>query len=295
MDLIELQTNYVDLQTRHSIELDQIHKEYKHIIQQQKETFLKLFEHYSQEHSINVDKQLKDLQAKQDKVFNEKLELKLAELQEKLITLNQSDSEDMELRIRRVVTSILRDEKLVEQAKVKQQLDQIEKDLKAETEKHVQNYFKSQSEFFKEQIKSGVQQEHLIHKDLINKKLESLFKSSEEKRRNANMLFARHLSGLTFFIENAHKQLGILNQAHSDLLKNKEITDYFGPQSEATPGGAVNAINSTSSTQASSSNSNDFLFLFGSTTKKNTSAKDIRSEGEDQPFVVDEDLLNDLA
>jgi len=73
-----------------------------------------------------------------------------------------------------------------------------------------------------------VQQEHLIHKDLINTKLEKLFKSSEEKRRATNLLLSRHMSGLNFFIDSAHKQMGILNQAQADLLKNRETIDYYG-------------------------------------------------------------------
>ncbi len=73
-----------------------------------------------------------------------------------------------------------------------------------------------------------MQQEHLIHKDLINTRLEKLFKSSEEKRRATNLLLSRHMSGLNFFIDSAHKQMGILNQAQADLLKNRETIDYYG-------------------------------------------------------------------
>ena len=71
-------------------------------------------------------------------------------------------------------------------------------------------------------------QENLIHKDLINSKLERLFKASEEKRRKTNILLARHMSSLNFFIDNAHKQFSILREAQKDLLKNKDIIDYYG-------------------------------------------------------------------
>ena len=71
-------------------------------------------------------------------------------------------------------------------------------------------------------------QENLIHKDLINSKLERLFKASEEKRKKTNILFARHMSSLNFFIDNAHKQFSILREAQKDLLKNKDIVDYYG-------------------------------------------------------------------
>ena len=163
------------------------------------------------------------------KILSEKMEDKLVELQEKLLTHFQSDSDDLELKIRRIIENL----RVEEQLKTKQTLDQIEKDLKIESEKIVQQQFKNQIELFKDQIKCTMQQEHLIHKDLINSKLEKLYKSSEEKRRNASLLFSSHLGGLNFFIENAHKQIQILNQAHNDLLKNKEIVDYYGKKSEA--------------------------------------------------------------
>ena len=81
--------------------------------------------------------------------------------------------------------------------------------------------------------------------------------------RNANLLFTRHLSGLNFFIENAHKQLSVLNEAHLDMLKNRDTVDYYGA-SALTATTTANEPLSLSSTA-----SNDLLFLFGSSKKSN--------------------------
>ena len=202
-------------------------------------------------------------------------------------------------------------------------MEHIEKNFKQETEKYVQSYFGRQSELFKEQIKSGMQQEHLIHKDLINTKLEKLFKASEEKRRMTNVLFTRHLSGLNFFVENAQKQLTILNQAHLDLIKNKEIVDYYGNSSSnissninsnlaaaqlgltdsmplLSPTQSIaNTSNSSSSSNNSSSNNGnldyDLLFLFGSSKKAKNNTNNLKTNQGDDALLQDEDLLHDLS
>ena len=146
---------------------------------------------------------------------------------------------------------------------------------------------------FKEQIKSGVMQEHLIHKDLINSKLEKLFKSSEEKRRMTNVLFSRHLGGLNFFVDNAHKQLTILKEAQKDLLKNKEIIDYFGDIGEKSDETSIN--NKALMQSVSSLSLNDMAFNFNkldSNSNKNSSRDNLfLNQAEDDP-LIDEDLLN---
>lgn len=118
----------------------------------------------------------------------------------------------MEIKMKHAIDASLQDEFLGDKLKLKQSFERLERDLKQEMEKYIQTYFRNQSETYKEQIKSGVMQEHLIHKDMINSKLEKLFKASEDKRRRTQVLFARHLSGLNFFVDNAQKQLGILRE-----------------------------------------------------------------------------------
>ena len=144
---------------------------------------------------------------------------------------------------------------------------------------------KNQGEIFKEQIKSGIQQEHLIHKDLINTRLEKLFKASEEKRRATNLLFNRHMTGLGFFLDNAHKHMGILNQAHADLLKNRDLVDYYGD---------------VSSTTFSSEVYREAGSLFGSVKAKRQlegrqMSRELGDNGELEEKVEDEELLADFS
>lgn len=138
----------------------------------------------------------------------------------------------MEIKMKHAIDASLKEEFLGDKLMLKQSFERLEKDLKTDMEKFIQNYFRTQSEIYKEQIKSGVMQEHLIHKDMINSKLEKLFKASEDKRRRTQILFARHLSGLNFFVDNAHKQLGILKDVifNTSLLSQRPFyLIYFYP------------------------------------------------------------------
>ncbi len=126
----------------------------------------------------------------------------------------------MDTKMKQRIESSLKDEFVGDKLKAKQNFERLERDLKADMEKTIQTHFRNMSETYKEQIKSGVMQEHLIHKDLINSKLERLFKTSEEKRRRTQVLFARHLSGLNFFVDNASKQLGILKEVCLHMFNN---------------------------------------------------------------------------
>lgn len=132
----------------------------------------------------------------------------------------------MEIKMKHAIDASLKDEFLGDKLKLKQRFEQLEKELKTDIDKHIQTYFRNQSETYKEQIKSGVMQEHLIHKDLINSKLEKLFKASEDKRRMNQLLFTRHLSGLNFFVDNAHKQLGILREVNN-FIKSLSIRSFL--------------------------------------------------------------------
>lgn len=150
--------------------------------------------------------------------MSEQFETKIAEFQGSLIKHCESGFEDMEIKMKHAIDASLQDEFLGDKLKLKQSFERLERDLKQEMEKYIQTYFRNQSETYKEQIKSGVMQEHLIHKDMINAKLEKLFKASEDKRRRTQVLFARHLSGLNFFVDNAQKQLGILREVNFSLI-----------------------------------------------------------------------------
>jgi hypothetical protein len=140
-----------------------------------------------------------------------------------------------------------------------------------------------------------VQQEHLIHKDLINSKLEKLWKHSEEKRRGTNILLNRHLSGLSFFIENAQKQMTILNQAHSDLLKNKEIVDYYGDMNSANANAESN--NTEKEEQSFSNNKNNSFLnsIASSFSAHQQSQSKSKSKQLNDDELIDECLLEDLT
>ena len=134
-------------------------------------------------------------------------------------------------------------------------------------------------------------QEHLIHKDLINSKLEKLFKSSEEKRRMTNILFSRHLGGLNFFVENAHKQLGLLKEAHKEMLKNKEIIDYFGDAGDKNED--TNSDTKKNLLQSVSSLSLSDLVLNGNkNSNQNNSRDNLFFNVTEDDQLIDEDLLN---
>jgi hypothetical protein len=184
----------------------------------------RLIDQFTQEKEQKI---IAQLGLKYQKELNEHLEAKLVEFQDKLIKYTESKYEDTEIKIKNMVLSAVKEENAMEKLKLKQQFESLERYLKSDIEKQAINHFISQSELFKEQIKSAVMQEHLIHKDLISNKLEKIQKNSDEKRKKTNQLYSRHLSGLNFFIDNAHKQLSILKAAHQEMYKNKELLDDF--------------------------------------------------------------------
>lgn len=241
--LLDQQTRYLQTQTIHRKEIDDTTNSFniavrefqsllKQSLNEQRELLTKefkvLLERQALEYDARLAQKMKEMQKLHEVEANTKLEDRFAEFQERMIVNYESDLQDLDVKVRKIVSATIKEENLVEKTKLKQNFEQIGSELKSETERYVQVFFKNQSEVFKEQIKSGIQQEHLIHKDLINTKLEKLFKSSEEKRRASNLLFNRHMTGLSFFIDNAHKHLGIMHQAQSDLHKNRDIIDYYG-------------------------------------------------------------------
>lgn len=241
--LLDQQTKYLQTQTKHRQEIDdttnnfnnavlEFQKLLKQGLTQQKEALTKQFKTQLDQQAIEYDLKLKqklrEVRERNDAEITTRLENKFAEFQDRMIMNYESDLQDLDVKVKRTVAQAVREENISEKGRLKQNFDAVEKEMKNETEKYVQICFMNQSETFKEQIKSGVQQEHLIHKDLINSKLEKLCKSSEDKRRETNLLFNRHMTGLNFFLDNAHKQMGIISQAQTDLLKNKDIIDYYG-------------------------------------------------------------------
>lgn len=247
-------------------------------------------------HFFNFHRKKINFSNRYEHQLNEKFETKLAEFQGSLIKHCESGLEDMEFKIKQTIDASLKDEFLGDKLKLKQSFANLEKDLKSDMEKHIQTYFRNQSETYKEQIKSGVMQEHLIHKDLINAKLDKLYKASEEKRRRTQVLFARHLSGLNFFVDNAQKQLGILKEAHKDMLKNKDIIDFYGD--DGAPGflgdekGGETAMSTTQGPRFDSLASLSSLSLatMGLTAFTKQGSKD-RSDSKDNLYGVDDEGL----
>ena len=121
--------------------------------------------------------------------------------------------------------------------------------------------------------------EHLIHKDLIQNKLDRLQKNSDEKRKKTTQLYARHLSGLNFFIDNAHKQLSVLKEAHTNMLKNKELADDFYNTTES------------NTTNAAASVENSDLYVNKQLNSLRLSARTSTEFDED---LIDENLLKDF-
>lgn len=295
------------MQTQHRQDLDErsstfnkavtvIYRDFQSLLErslkQQREAIYNELKANQQEQENRIVMKLRELNQKYESQLNEKFENKLVEFQENLIKHCESGLEDMGVKIKQIIDSNLRDELIGDKLKFKQTLEKTEKELKSEMEKSIQNYFRNQSEVYKEQIKSGVMQEHLIHKDLIQNKLEKLFKASEEKRRKTHLLFARHMSGLNFFIDNAHKQLGILREAYKDLLKNNEIIDFYGDElkilgldDKTTGVKDENSLGSSSMFSLKSNNNNN---------KHQTVSKDNLFDVDDE-HLVDENLLDDLS
>jgi hypothetical protein len=294
--LIEQQTIYLQLESQHRQDAEEktrmftsslmkIYKEFESLLKQslveQRDSCLKEFKALLDKHRFEQEEKLRQ----QFKDY----EVKLVDLQEGIIKHTESEFEDMDIKVKKIVNGVLRDEQEKEKAKLKSSLDQIESKVKLDTEKYVQNYFKTQSELFKEQIKTGIQQEHLIHKDMINSKLEKLCKASEEKRRSANTLFARHLSGFNFFVDNAQKQLSILKEAHKDLFKNNETIDsYEDYLANSTSGDQLkqptSSLSSLSLSAFSFSNANSNL-------ANSSTTQNLFKFEPDQP---DENLLDDV-
>jgi len=293
--LLDQQTSYLQLQTQHRQELEETGssagktlKDFQGILEKalskQREMMINEFKNYQIEQETRILHILKEINIKYEHQLNERFETKLAEFQGSLIKHCESGFEDMEIKMKHAIDASLKDEFLGDKLKLKQRFEQLEKELKTDIDKHIQTYFRNQSETYKEQIKSGVMQEHLIHKDLINSKLEKLFKASEDKRRMNQLLFTRHLSGLNFFVDNAHKQLGILREAYKDLLKNKDIIDYYGDEpspnsiEERSENKDEHLINSLSSIS---------LFGFSRQNKKE------KSDSKDNIYSMDDERLLD--
>lgn len=95
------------------------------------------------------------------------------------------------------------------------------------------------------------------------------------------------MAGLSFFLDNAHKHMGILNQAHGDLLKNRDLVDYYG-----------DVKNNTFSSEVY----RDAGSLFGSV-KAKQAQRSLSREYEDtgcgveegETEVADEELLADFS
>ena len=171
--LIDQQTNFLQLQSQHRQDLEEktnsfnssitlVYKEFANLLKQgllqQREICYKEFKALLDKQNAEQEKvfarKLEDMHAKYEGHFSDKFEKRLAEFQENLIKLNQSEYEDTELKIKKIVTSMFRDEQESEKLDLKQQLDQIKKELKQDTEKSVNQYFISHNEDFKVNLKT---------------------------------------------------------------------------------------------------------------------------------------------
>jgi hypothetical protein len=81
--------------------------------------------------------------------LQEQLETKLVEYQEKLIKYTESKCEDNDLKIKNMVANAIRDESLSEKLKLKQSLDLMERNLKADLKADSSNFFITQAELNK--------------------------------------------------------------------------------------------------------------------------------------------------
>lgn len=274
--------SYIQLQTEHRQELQspRILKQFQSIMNQallaQRESLKNEFGQKQHQLELTLVEKIRDINKTFEKNICEKFECKLAEFQETLIKHYESEFEDLELKIKFLIEKQIKETNLHEKNQFKNEFAALEQELKQNNDKQMQKFFHSQADMFKDQVKSTLMQEHLIHKDLINSKLEKLFRDSEEKRRKTNILFAKHLNGLNFFVENASKQMSILRDAQKDMLKNKEIVDFYG---ESSASGSTNM-----------NNSNYSLSNFLDPTLKSQS-KENSFEFEDDPNLIDEELL----
>jgi hypothetical protein len=156
--------------------------------------------------------------------MSNKLESQLVQHQEKLIKYTDSQLEDTEMKIKNVIGQMIQADYAKEKLNFKMNFEQLERKFKADLEKSNETIVLNQSEILAERLKSSVMQEHLILTDLIKKKLDQIQKNSDEKRKKSSRLYSQHLSGLQFFVDNAHKELSILKEAHIDL-KDKDLID----------------------------------------------------------------------
>ena len=285
--LLDQQMSYIQLQTEHRQELQspRVLKQLQNIMNQamnaQRESLRNEFQLKQDELKLNLIEKVKEVNKTFEKSLSEKFECKLAEFQEKLIKHYESEFEDLELKIKFLIEKQIKEMNLNEKNKFKNEFVHFENELKQNNDKQMQKFFHSQADMFKDQVKSTILQEHLIHKDLINSKLEKLFRDSEEKRRKTNILFAKHMNGLNFFIENASKQMGILKEAQKDMLKNREIVDFYGDSKTSVD----------SNSNYSLSNYANFLEPSIKPNLEKSQSKENSFEFEDEPNLIDEELL----
>jgi hypothetical protein len=166
--LIDQQTNFLQLQSQHRQDLEEktnsfnssitfVYKEFANLLKQgllqQREVCYKEFKFLLEKQNAEQERifarKLEDMHAKYESNFSEKFEKRLAEFQENFIKLNQSEYEDTELKIKKVVTTLFKEEQASEKVSLRQQLDQIKKELKQDTEKAVHTLFISHNEDFK--------------------------------------------------------------------------------------------------------------------------------------------------
>lgn len=164
LELVDQQTKYLQMQTKHRQEIDDTTNNFNNTVKefqtlmrqslaQQRELMNKEFkvmlEQQANEYDAKLKQKVTELQTRHSAELNIHLENKFAEFQERMIVSYESDLQDLDVKVRRIVGQSVREESVVEKARLNQSIEGIERNLKAEVEKSVQASFKNQSEIFK--------------------------------------------------------------------------------------------------------------------------------------------------
>jgi hypothetical protein len=162
--LLDQQTRYLQMQTLHRKEIDDTTnsfnnaaREFQSLLKQGLEQqhsrlareFKAMLEQQANEFEVKLKAQARDLQARHEAELNAKLETRFAEFQERMIVNYESDLQDLDVKVRKIVSATVKEENLAERTRLKQSFESMEKGVKSETEKYVQTFFKNQSEIFK--------------------------------------------------------------------------------------------------------------------------------------------------
>jgi hypothetical protein len=145
MDLLDQQTKYLQIQTKHRQEIDDTTnnfnntvKEFQSLVRQslaqQRELmsgeFKVLLERQASEYDARLGQKVQELQTKHNLEMNIHLENKFAEFQQRMIVSYESDLQDLDVKVRQTVAQSIKEEGLQEKSRVNQSIEGIEKNLR---------------------------------------------------------------------------------------------------------------------------------------------------------------------